>query len=925
MGKALRLLFNLHPGEGGKASLFILLGLLWSVGSYGSFVLSEGMFLERVGAQALPEIYFAIALIMCALSAILIFALHQCSVRHLLVATISLWIITHLGFYLLYPLYKDSHFYWCSYKAIGWITPISTYIVYWAFSDQYYDLQDGKRFFCLFNATTFLGDALGGGCVAYALSFFGVANLMLLFVTTMILSLPVIFIISHRLKPVLEESGDGVDAAATVPIRSILPTVFKSKFTLYLIGFYFAMQLVAVVTEFNYMETYEKIFSEESGHRLTEFNGRCGMWISLGNMLFGMVAYSRLVKKMGVNNMILVAPTFFLALFSFWFFKDGLPIAVFGMIAREGLAYSFDDNNLNLLITGVPSKVKNQVRIAVESFIEPAAMFAAGALLVFLHTVSHTLGLILALAALLIVFFLRKSYPQAIFRNLVASSIRFEKKTSDYLSSFSHKELKKTEFLLLSNLKLSGEKGQLIAYEYLLKIGHARVLPRLLNHIGKLSLPGKLKAIDLLSESQWAKESIVLERLERWRKVFPHPAVKSAIHFYLARHGMLRPERVMHDLRSDQLGLRAAAILTLKTAPNAFQFPSFFSQASEDLRHLLESKNDQEICIGLAILGHENDPGNIDTIFPYLKHPSLTVNRAAAKALGLAAHPSHKDYAEKMITRLSYTRDSEVRLHSLQALEKLIDLHYVRPLILATAHFRLNEHKYVERMILNLDENLVPTLIQIVQDKRVPDRCRLLAGKILGKRDLKALQKRLFYIVKREIERAYFYFYHSQTVQRQVPEHDLTILQKALLTGYQSIIDFIIQLLGVAGSLEECEVLAHTLRSQNRKIRAQAVESLEKTCDATIFDMLEPLIDERDGEEKLRHYLKWGGVPLNLTQLLDAMAQSSSRADQIISLAMKAQLKTPDWRHTLREKLESEEEIFHHFAHELLEGYSAKP
>jgi hypothetical protein len=156
-----------------------------------------------------------------------------------------------------------------------------------------------------------------------------------------------------------------------------------------------------------------------------------------------------------------------------------------------------------------------------------------------------------------------------------------------------------------------------------------------------------------------------------------------------------------------------------------------------------------------------------------------------------------------------------------------------------------------------------------------------------------------------------------------VPEYDLTILQKALLTGYHSIIDFIIQLLGIAGSLDECDILAHTLRSQNRKIRAQALESLEKACEARLYALLEPLVDERQTEEKMRHYLKNGGIPLNLAQLLDTMAHSPSRADQIISLAMKARLKTPDWRSHLHQKLQSNDEIFHHFALELLEGYHA--
>lgn len=921
MAWALRLLFNLHSGEGRKASLFIVLGLLWSVGSYGSFVLSEGMFLERVGAQALPKIYFAIAIAMCLLSAILIFSLSRFSLRYLLFFTITLWIVTNLFFLILYPLYNHAAAYWYLYKAVGWIIPISTYIVFWAFVDQYYDLQDGKRFFCLFNSTTFLGDALGCGLISFCLDFLGIRGLMIFFISAMVASLPFIFIITRLLKPALEEHVESVDSTSTVDLKSIFKTVFRSKFTLYLLLFYFSMQLLAIVTEFNYMESFQKAFANTPEHSLTEFNGRWGMLISLANMVFGLFLYSRLVKKLGINNIILVAPIFFALLLSVWFFKDVLAIAIFGMVAREGIVYSFDDNNLNLLITGVPTKIKNQVRIAVESFIEPAGMFAAASLLLTFQNHPRPLGLVISAIALIIVLFLRTSYPRAIFRNLVASSLRFEMKAKEYLRQFSNKELKKTEFLLLSYLKGSGEKNQLIAFEYLLKIGNVRVLPRLLNHIGKLSLPGKLKAIELLSESPWAKESLVLERLERWHRILPHPMIKSTILFYLARHGLLRPERICNDLQSDHLPMRAAAILTFKTAANAFQFPSFYALASEKLRLLIESKNEQEICYGLQIMGLEKNPANIEPIFFHLKHPSLCVSRAAAKALSLVAHPDYKEYSERIIARLSYTGDSEVRLFCLHSLEKLATLSTVRPLILAAAQFRPNEHKYVERIVLTLSDPLAPILVEMVQDRRIVDRCRLLAGKILGKLDRKILQKRLFNIVKKEIGRAYFYFFHAQTIQRQVPEYDLSVLRQALMTGYHSIIDFIIQLLGVAGSLEECEVLSHTLHSHNRKIRAQALESLEKTCNARIYALLEPLIDERHPEEKIHNFLKGGGIPLNLTQLLDVMKHSPSRADQIISLAMKAQLKTPDWRFTLREKLDGDEEIFHHFAQELLEGH----
>ncbi|MCC5833050.1 MAG: hypothetical protein JJU12_08430 [Chlamydiales bacterium] len=918
MGKAFRLLFNLYPGEWKKASFFIVLGLFWSIGGYGTFTLSEGLFLEHVGADSLPGVYLAIALSMCMLSAVLIFALNRLSIRHLLFSLIALWIAANLSFFFLLP--SESKSIWFVFKVVGWIIPISTYIVYWAFIDLYFDLQDGKRFFCLFNSVTFLGDALGGGVISFLLKPFGIHGLLFLFSACMAASLPVILMVTRRVRPLLEEDVESADSSAHLNLKTLVNTIFRSKFTLYLLLFYFSMQVLAIVTEFNYMEAFEQAFSASEEHSLTEFIGTIGMWISLVNMLFGMFFYSRMVKKMGINNMIVVAPSFFFAIFLFWNFKEALPIAIFGMIAREGMVYAFDDNNLNLLISGVPTRIKNQVRITVESFFEPIGMFTGALLLLAFQSQAHCLGLILSCVAIIVVFFLRTHYARAIFRNLVASAIRFEKKAAERIAQLSKKERKQAEFLLLSKLKNTSEKEQLLAYEYLLKIEEGKTLPFLLNHLGKLSLPSKLEAIKLLSESRWAKDPIALERLERWRRVLPHPAIKSAIHFYFARHGLLRPERVMHDLHSDHLGLRAAAILTLKTTPHAAHFPSFCSLASEKLRHLLDSKLEMEICSGLEILGFEGDPVHLAQIISYLKHPSINVNRAAAAALARIASPNRNEYAREVVARLQYTRDPVERQSLFEALEAFSDPETVETLVMASHHFRPNERKAVEQIVLKMGKPLSKTLVKITCANLAPDRCRLLAGRILGKLDLNALRKNLYSIVSTEIDRAYFYFYHAFEIQHQVPEHDLSILENALFTGYDSIIDFIIQLLGVAGSIEESEVLSHTLRSPNRKIRAQAVESLEKTCETHIFNLLEPLIDDRHPEEKIRHYLKNGGIPYTLNQLLDVLQHSSSIADQIISISLKARLKTPDWRRALRMKLEEGEEIFQHFASELLEA-----
>lgn len=910
MGNAFRFLFNLYPGEWKKASLFIVLGLFWSMGGYGTFTLSEGLFLEHVGASGLPTAYFAIASSMCALSGILIFALGRLSIRYLLFSLIAFWIAANFTILTLLPC--DAPAFWYVFKVIGWIGPLSTYIVYWAFIDLYFDLQDAKRFFCLFNAITFLGDSMGGAMTSFLLAPLGIAGLLTLFISLMACALPILLLISKRITPLAEGHAMSGEASSKLSFGTLFKTIIRSRFTLYLLLFYFAMQVLAIVTEYNYMGAFERAFAGESDHALTEFIGTCSMWISLSNMLFGMIFYSRLVKKMGINNIIMVAPLFFLAVFGVWNVREILPIAIFGMIAREGMIYTFDDNNLNLLISGVPTKVKNQVRISVESFFEPIGMFSGGLLLLAFNERAHLLGLILAGAAFSIVLLLRSTYARAIFRNLVASSLRFEKKAVDWIAQFSKKERRSTEFLLLSKLKTAREKEQLLAFEYLLKIEEQRVLPHLLNHLGKLSLPGKLDAIELLSASSWATEPLVLERLESARRVFPHAAVRSAIHAYFARHGLIRPEKVMHDLESAHLGLRSAAILTLKTTPHAAQFPSFMALASDKLNLLLASKIDKEICSGLRILGHSGEEA--ETLITHLSHPSRAIQKEAALALSrFASRPA------PLITHLANTRDLTIRRHLLSALEKCADHTSVRPLILASRHFQPAERKHVEKIILTIDHPLADALLQITCDATLPNTCRLLAGKILGKLKRKTLQTHLDKLIRSEIERAYFYFYHANTIQEHRPEHDLHILTDALDTGYHSTLDFIIQLLGAAGSIEESDVLSHTLRSPVRKIRAQAIESLEKTCTPTLFTLLEPLISDAPPESRIHHYLRNGGIPHTLAQLLDSLHHSPSLGDQLISIAMKAKLKTPDWRLALHKKLKTGEPIFHHFATDLME------
>ncbi len=852
MERTFRLLFNLHTGEWKKAALFAPLALLWSIGGYGIFVLSEGLFLEQVGADSLPYAYFIIAVAMCLLSTLLIVALNRAPIRWLLFGLIGFWMVVNCFFLLSYSAFSSSTLFWFIFKIGGWITPISIYIVYWAFADLYFDLQDAKRFFCLFNAVTFLGDSIGGGLITFLIDAIGMQGLLTLFTCCLGGSLPLIVIISRKVKPVLEEHSESVDSTSSITFKGLIQKIFSSRFTLYLIVFYFLMQCLAIVTEFSYMHTIENALSYKGEYALSKFIGQCGMWISLANMVLGLFFYSRLVRGMGVNRIVAVAPSFFLFIFTLWFFTDALPIAVFGIVAREGMVYSFDDNNLNLLMTGVPTKIKNQVRITVESFIEPLGMLFGALLLAYFQSQRIYLGLILGSIALCAALLLQAQYSRAIFNNLMASALRFEKKAADWLRALNRKDQKQTKAMLISKLKHGDEKQQLLAYEYLLRFDDQSILPHLLNYVDRLSLRGKLRAIELLRRSPWAKE-IAGERLERWQRSFPHPSLREAIHFFLAEQGRLQPKKVAKDLDSPELGLRGAAILALSKSPANREL------IEAKLDQLIQSSQEEEVLIGLKVLAASPELDGAH-LLPQLMH------------------------------RLGSTLCHKTRARILTILEHSANVDSIRPLILATTHLRASERRRVQQLIASMGKGALSALLEITLDSTISDRCRLLAGKILGQIDSATLQKELKSLIEKETKRAYFYYYHALEIPKHYPTCDLKILSQALLTSHDRLLDFLVQILGVVGSIEEGEILAHTLSSQNKKIQAQAFETFEKKCDPQLLTVLKPLLFPDHSNSKIEHYLRLGGVPKSLPQLLEIMRSSPSKGNQLIAEGIQLQL-----------------------------------
>ncbi len=934
-----RRLFNLYPGEIRRALCFTFLAFIYAIGSACGFTLADGLFLEHLGSENLPWAYLATALGMFVVAAGFLAALNKVSLKRIFLFVVLLGLFIYLcAFFLALNAKALSHpWFWFALKVFCRVFYVVLGTCFWTFIDQFHDLQDAKRMYCLFNSGIFLGEAVAGAAVALFLPFVGLTGFLILIVVALAITALAVRQLADKTPRVYDDHSEGDSSSEQLPLKKLWKVILSSPFTMYLMATNITFQMLTIVTEFNYMGTFEKFFEGADGTivegELTRFLGKCFAISEVANIIIGLLFYGRGVRRFGIYNAIFFTPMLFTAVFLGWSLHDAIFIAVIGFFLVESFIYTIDDNNFTLLLNAVPPRIKSKVRVLVESFFDPLAIFLSALMLMALGTTSRIFGLCLGICTIGIAFGVRKYYSGAILTNLAENAIRFERETFEWFGMLGKKEKKQAKQNLVKSLKSDSESTRLFACNALLQLKDAKLLPELLANVEELGISSKIKLLKLLENSPFATDTRVIDLAVRWTRSssssnnpldsFHSIALQESAQFYLARWGLLNPEKALMMIDHPSIIRHGAAILALFTAKShqsTLDAAENQALAAKHLQAMIDSEDEEELSLGLTILGLADPYNALDTLLPFLKHPSASIACVASESIERLTEREDVRYQSLFLSELTSSPHNVVRLNLLKALWKIGDSTRLKEIIFASAHFRPNERRLAEELICDLGLRTVPLLLAITKDPSLHPKYRLLAGRSLGRLSAPQLRANVYEIVYSEIERAYFYFYHCHTVQKNYPEHDLGVLEQALLTGYYSVMDFVIQLLAIIGSVEDCELLSRSLRSHHAKTHSNAVETLQRTCETKVFRLIEPLISDGPIEEKLLAYQQGKRVPLALTELLDAMEESPSLVDQIISITLQAQLDLPYWRETLRKQMVSNEEIFHHFAYELLES-----
>ncbi len=925
-------LFNLYEGEGKNAFLFGILAFCWSLGINLGLKFSDALLLINVGAHALPLVYILCACGMLIPAVLLLRVVNRIPSQKIFYSVIAVVIVFYTGilFCIKQEIGFESRKIWYILRIVSFQLDSVLITTYWTFIDQYHNLQDAKRMYVLFSLTVFCGQAFTG--IIMQTGFFTFSHIILMIIVLMMVSAYLVKVISDRMHLAHDLSSEKEEQSSSGKFNFIntAKEILKSKFTLLVMLNNFLIFLMWVNAEYNYLDFFDRYFDppgtlvpsdEAKNAAITLFLGKMIATVSVTNLIFGLLLYSRVIRRFGVTSLLFFTPIIMVFAMSGWLFYPALLFPIVAYFLVEGFLEIIDESNFNLLLNAVPKRLKYRVRIMIEFFFEPLAMLCSGFLLFTPGINTITLCLIISICALAVAFIIQKKYHAAIYKNLAANAIHPERSLKEWYDSLAKDEQHLWKVHLFTILNSSEKLSERIfALQGLLGLEDPKILLSIMSDTKSLSPDFQKQLLLLLSKSKLGSEPEINALLKSRLPETDDEELAADITYQLARQGMVDQATAISNLTGNNSIKKAAAVISLKKADSVPGFEYTHDDkkiADEIILSLLNSGEEERICMALEILSCEPTTNHHQLFLSFRDHPNQQVRRKALECFAKISNSQCRIYAKILISLMKNSHDSTFRKSCLYALGKINDPSLIRDILRASLHFRQSEKRIIESIVRKMGLHTVPMLLTATKDKTLPDPCRALAGRILGHLALTHLHANLHDIINVEVERAYFYYYHFQFVCAKNPDRDLTLLVEALETGYHSVLDFIVQILSAAGEVEDCELISRLFRSKDKKLKSQVIETLEKTCDRNIFKILRPLIENLPAKEIFNRHPDKNKYDCDLKTLLEKLSDSSSPVDKIVSLSLMKEFNFEGWR-AIAEKLSlSHEQIFTHFAREL--------
>lgn len=836
MHSQFRSLFQVLPDEGRKVLLFALLAGLLQAGVAIGTVAADSLFLAGLGIEMLPVVFIFMPVVMLVYAPLYSLLVERLGVRALFQLTLVTLVVGGLFFGFGGDSFGHERWFLFATKFYAGLWFIALYTLFWNFADDYFSILDGKRLYGLIAAGSSAGSMLGGGLVSGLTGVVPAAKLFLVWSVVAIATFPVLVIALKRFRAIAADEAQSDESLSLFGLlRFIGHTFANSRFAFAVASICFAM--VALTGGLEYL-ALGQFARGRSADELAALLGGLYALAGLLTLIINLFFFNRIVGRLGVGSTALVVPFAYLGAFVFFYLNTGFAAALFAFYAYQTLFVAIEFNNINLLYNALPAGVKRQLRTFIEAMAEPAASATVG---LFLYYSASRIdpdnlalaGLLAACGALAVAGFIRQNYVRALAVNLRSDWLDFANPESVWRA-----QLGAADFTLLRNTAFSGSRPQqLLAVELLWRLQDSAARAALLNFLSTASADEADRLRPAISALIQQGDTEALAETLLWLESDHGPNEPEVLDEFTSSGAF--PMRRLQDWRHSGHPAHQAAIAVARW--NGSRIDEV-AQALDEIRALLDG-DAQSRRYAIRAIGDSRYSRHASELLRFLADRDQELRLEALRSLRKLASP---DSSALLPQVLPLVRDgsTEERDLVLAIVARIGDTAAIQPLLWAAEHFSSAESRRLEATIAGMGLKAIPAVIHLLRNVSAPFHSRSVAVRALSRLAMPQLLLIVEELIDDELKRA-----HQAVLAHRALAADggrgvgQTVLTRFYRDAAAEGLEFVLELLSLTGRLPDFDLIRASLAFANPRDRANAIETIQQSCERGIFQRICGLIE----------------------------------------------------------------------------------
>lgn len=870
--RALNKLFNVRPHEWRRLLLLYGMILIFNCGVVWGDAIIIGSFLQQIGVDYLPFVIAVISVISIPAMAIYTAFADRVSNDKLMIGILLSGVLGLVGGLVLLslglPNFAYPIFYLITYVPLGDIFRLhrATY------TNSFYDTRTAKRIIPILATAGRVAGIVAGLTMPLLNTIFLPEHIITIYISALILSASITWLTPRILK---EPPDAGVSlglqltsaakARADKPwaayfdhLREGYTYVLQSPFLRWLALSTLVMTLLLTLLNFQALEILQNLLVTTES--ISSYTGQLTGIASLILLPLQLFLLGRIIGRIGLGNANLIYPVGSLAVSGGLIFSGGQISAGLAYLNDGPIRLAFQNPADTLLYNAVPLRVKGRARAFIGGFVTPVgSLIGSGLILLFLFASVRWL-LPISLAVLAITYaalglVIRKQYGQALITML-------EQEDYSFLLSQEASDLTvadpATLRLLEQKLQESTDPRLAVFIAKLISQIGGRSAVSILGKAAKRTQDGQTRAglIDALVAADIQGDEIQ----QLYLHFINDPNKQVRLSAIAGLEELVGPNDeqflspILKMLEDPEVEIRTRILLSLAQSADFYAL----APAVETMNQLLAQTDPSERGQGVMVLGRVVEvltgrrlSGVTRPVYhltTFLTDPDDQVRLHAAQAIEtVSKNKMTAQLAEIIVQQMSSHVDDPVerirqatlvvygRLGTEESHPILIKaLSDISPQVRATA---------IDTFVEVGDEAIIPIVQPLLNS---PDRqLRLMAAVILSRISPKGFNSLVESHITNNLLTVYRNIGRIEALSSCVRYPTIPVLQSALREQNQTLLDEIFYLLSVIYDPEDVEIVTDSLKSDNARVQANAIEALEALTSPQTARLIAPLF-ERD-------------------------------------------------------------------------------